>query len=97
MFLPLIKCSVIKCLLNKWSSYITLLGVEVSYVVELANGGSFHTPVLQIGYRCAMILIPSTLRGIEQGLGRMDSSAPQPLLAAALPAAFSVYPSWLYR
>ena len=68
----------------------------MSYVVELANGGSFHTRVLQTGYRCAMILSPSTLRGIEQGLGQMGSSAPQPLLAAGLPAAFSVYPGWLY-
>ena len=39
MFLSLIKYSVIKCLLNKWSSFITLLGVEVSYEMELANGG----------------------------------------------------------
>lgn len=42
MFLSLIKCSVIKCLLNKWSSFITLLGIEVSCETELANVGSCH-------------------------------------------------------
>jgi hypothetical protein len=40
--------------------------------------------ILQIVYRCAMILIPSTLKGTEKGVGQMDSSAPQPLLAAVL-------------
>lgn len=75
MFLPLIKYSVIKCLLNKWSLFIAMLDVEESWEIDLPNSWVMPLWCPPNRFQLCHNIDPLSFQGTEQGPEQMDSSA----------------------